>query len=98
MAQQAHNRPEYLTRCLGALFKHHPANGPALPLFVSEDREATGGNQVEAIVNDFKGRFQAKAAGPLGGPDVKHMLYRDVGSGGQGMAAGYARLARHYKW
>ena len=34
----AHNRPEYLQRCLAALIQHHPSPGKMLPLLISEDR------------------------------------------------------------
>eukprot|EP01052_Picozoa_sp_SAG31_P018670 SAG31_NODE_1332_length_8743_cov_20.800810_5_plen_257_part_00 len=92
----AHNRPQYLQRCLEALLMHHPAAGLAvLPIVVSEDRDKTGGNAVEALANDFAEKFRTKRQGA----SLTHMLYRDQGSGGLGSpAAGYARLARHYKW
>ena len=85
----AHNRPTYLSRCLSALQRYHPG-GNTLPVIISEDRDGEAkGREVDEVVQSAA--TQLRAAGVAA---VDHIHFPDGGHG----AAGYARLARHYKW
>jgi hypothetical protein len=85
----AHNRPTYLSRCLSALQRYHPG-GNTLPVIVSEDRDGEAkGREVDEVVQSAAAKLRA-----AGVAAVDHIQFPDGGRG----AAGYARLARHYKW
>jgi hypothetical protein len=85
----AHNRPQYLERCLRSLVRHHPGGG-LLPVLVSEDRDGeTQGRQVRQVIEKARERFLAAGAASFDAVVFPH--------GGAGQR-GYARLARHYRW
>ena len=89
----AHNRPNYLRRCLAALLSHHPAPGKLLPIMISEDQDGASQAQgVRKIIDEYAEKWQTSGGDAN---SFSHVIFEDAT---KSRGNGYARLARHYKW
>ena len=80
----AYNRPQYLDRALGSIFKHHPGGGQ-FPVYVSQDGEQPG---VASVIQKHGARRLVHPRQPV---RLKPGTYL-------AKFPGYAYLAIHYGW